>query len=84
MTIVTLDMLAYAERLKESGFTDQQATGQAKAQAEMFLKVIEDKLATKEDLKDAKFEIIKWVGGITVGSISIVGTVLGLLSMVTK
>lgn len=42
----TFDTLQYAKRLKLSGFTDEQAEGQAEALKDL----IDEKLATKQDL----------------------------------
>ena len=45
---IALDTLAYARRLREAGFTDQQAEGQAQALAA----AMTDSLATKQDLNE--------------------------------
>lgn len=45
---IALDTLAYALRLREAGFTEQQAEGQAQALAA----AMTDTLATKQDLND--------------------------------
>jgi site-specific recombinase len=82
MTAVAFDTLIFTKKMKAAGFTEQQAEAQASA----FAEIIDNNLATKTDIqlikKDIeiiKFEIIKWLGAITVGSVSIVGTILGLL-----
>ena len=46
MTATTFDSLGYFEKLKEAGFTEEQARVQANAMRE----VIEERLATKADL----------------------------------
>lgn len=48
MTAIAFDTLRFAKRLKEAGFTEQQAEALAIAEAEL----IADNLATKRDLKD--------------------------------
>ncbi len=48
MTAIAFDTLKFAKRLKEGGFTDQQAETLAQAEAEF----IEQNLSTKRDLKD--------------------------------
>lgn len=48
-----LDTLAYAKRLREAGFTDQQAEGQAQALAA----AMSDSLATKQDLRELEARI---------------------------
>ena len=48
MSDITFDTLKYSKKLREAGFTEQQAEIQAEALKEL----IEDKLATKQDLKE--------------------------------
>jgi hypothetical protein len=48
------DTLAYAKRLKEAGFTDNQAEAQALALADAFK---EGALATKQDIGDLRHEL---------------------------
>jgi len=43
---MAFDTLAYAKKLKASGFTEEQAEIQAKALAE----IVEERLATKQDI----------------------------------
>ena len=62
MTVTTFDSLAYSKKMKASGFTDQQAEGQAEALAE----IIDGELATKTDLKILSYKIIIWLGSIIV------------------
>lgn len=47
------DTLQYAKKLKEAGFTEQQAEVQAEAMAEL----VDNKLATKQDILDLRREI---------------------------
>ena len=48
MPTTTFDTLGYFEKLKAAGFSEHQA----KAQVEVIREVIEDKVATKRDLKE--------------------------------
>ena len=48
MTAIAFDTLKFAKRLKEGGFTEQQAEALATAKAEL----IEDNLATRRHLKE--------------------------------
>ena len=77
MSAVVFDTLAYAEKLEASGFTPQQAKGQAHALRE----IIDNQIATKQDIAalgmnlsvckasmttkiaEAKAELIKWYIG---------------------
>lgn len=54
---VCFDTLAYANKLKEAGFSDKQAEIQAEALAEIF----EDRVATKEDIRSLEqgIELLK-------------------------
>ena len=50
---IALDTLAYARRLREAGFSEQQAEGQARALAE----AMTDSPATKQDLRELQARI---------------------------
>ena len=50
---ITFDTLAYAKKLKEVGVPDRQA----EVQAETLAGLIDDKLATRQDLKELEIEI---------------------------
>ena len=53
MNAIAFDTLKFAKRLKEAGFTEQQAEALADAEAEF----IEQNLATKQDIADVKRDI---------------------------
>ncbi|MGQ0591443.1 MAG: coiled-coil domain-containing protein [Gammaproteobacteria bacterium] len=53
MSAIAFDTLKFAKRLKEAGFTEQQAEALAAAEAEF----IEQNLATKRDIADIKRDI---------------------------
>ena len=53
MSAIAFDTLKFAKRLKEAGFTEQQAEALADAEAEF----IEQNLATKRDIADIKRDI---------------------------
>ena len=81
---ITFDTHSYVKKLKAVGFTEEQA----EVQAETLATIIEDRIATKQDLKDlgtkadvadAKLEIIKWVAGMLVAQAAIVATLVKLL-----
>jgi hypothetical protein len=73
------DTLAYAKRLKAAGFTEDQAEIQTQALAE----IIEERLATKQDLKELelrlKHDLTLRLGGMLVAGIAIVATLVKLL-----
>ncbi len=75
----TFDTLAYAKKLKAAGFTEQQA----EIQAEVLSQIIEERLATKQNL-DAlelrlKHDLTLRLGGMLVAGIAIVATLVKLL-----
>jgi hypothetical protein len=53
VSAIAFDTLKFAKRLKEAGFTEQQAEALAAAEAEL----IEQNLATKRDITDIKRDI---------------------------
>ena len=60
MATVTFDTLAYSNRLQKSGVPKEQADAMAQANAEAFRDMTEaGQLATKQDLAEAKHEILK-------------------------
>lgn len=83
MTAIVFDTLAYAEKLEAAGFTSEQAKGQAHALRE----IIDDQIATKQDiaaldasvstrLAELKAELIKWyIGSMFAMTAVIVGLV---------
>lgn len=83
---IIFDTLAYSKKFIAAGFTQQQAEAQAQALAE----IIDDQLATKQDLKEMelafksnmaemKTDIIKWVAAMLVAQAAIVATLVKLL-----
>ena len=53
MSTTTFDTLGYFEKLKAAGFSE----AQAKAQVEVIREVVEDKLATKQDLRELELRL---------------------------
>lgn len=79
---VLFDTLSYAKKLKSAGFTDAQAEVQAEALAE----IIEQRLATKQDvlelkrdLKEMEQRIIIKLGAMVAASIAITVSLLRVL-----
>jgi folate-dependent phosphoribosylglycinamide formyltransferase PurN len=68
MSAITFDTLAYSKKLRNAGFTEEQAEVAAEAQKETIEVVIAEletrhlkDLATKLDLAEVKSELIRWV-----------------------
>ena len=81
MTAITFDTLIYAKRLKEAGFTEQQA----EIQAETLKSVIDNNLATKSDIerlsnKIEKLELMMTIkfGAMLVASVGILAALIKL------
>ncbi len=86
MTTVTFDTLGYFEKLKNAGFTEEQA----KAQANALREVIEERLATKGDLVQMELRLTSEMqklelrmtlklGAMLAASVAIVATLVKLL-----
>ena len=86
MAATTFDTLTYAKLLQEAGFTAQQA----EAQAEALRAVVDQNLATKQDLKEMetrlvlKMELMRrdtiiWLGGIIVAATAALAVLMKVL-----
>lgn len=68
MTTLTFDTLAYSKKLKDAGFSEQQAEAQALALAAV-LKETSGEIATKQDVErlgdkvEARFKLLQWMLG---------------------
>jgi hypothetical protein len=65
MTTAIFDTLQYAKKLKKAGVSE----GEAEAQAEALAEIFEKQVATKIDISELKFELIKWMLGIATGQL---------------
>ena len=75
MASITFDTLAYAKRLKAAGFNEDQAEALAEAQAEL----VDERLVTKQDLKELEYRLVIRLGTMLVVAVSIVATLVKLL-----
>lgn len=74
MSDTTFDTLQYAKELREAGFTDLQAEIQAKA----IKNLIDDKLATKADLKALRDQMTIRFGGMLIAAVLILAAIIKL------
>ena len=85
-TTLVFDTLAYSKKLKAAGVPEKQA----EVQAEAFAEIIEERLATKRDLKDLENKLSRDIkesemrltirlGGMMALAIAIVATLVKLL-----
>ena len=72
---LSFDTLAYAKKLIDAGFSQQQAEVQAEALAE----VIDENIATKRDLKELEMRLTIRLGTLMAASIVIVAALVKLL-----
>jgi hypothetical protein len=75
MKAAVFDTLAYAKKLKEAGVPEKQAEIHAEALAE----IIDERLTTKQDLKELEYRLIIKLGAMIAASIAIVATLVKLL-----
>lgn len=82
---ILFDTHAYVKKLKAVGFTEEQAEAQASTLAD----IVEDKLATKSDLKELenilrremaelKTDLVKWVAGMLVAQAAVIAALVKL------
>ncbi len=79
---LAFDTLAYSKKLKAAGVPERQA----EVQAEAFAEIIEDRLATKQDIlmlqrdmKELEMRLTIRLGGMMAASIAIVAVLVKLL-----
>ena len=75
MPPTTFDTLGYFEKLKTAGVPE----AQAKAQVEVIRDVIEDKLATKQDLKELEYRLTIRFGSMTAASVAVLAPLMALM-----
>ena len=77
--VATFDTLQFAKKLKEAGFTERQAEVQAEALAE----IIDDKIATKQDIHDleVKMKELEYRMTIKVGSMMVIAVGILIAAM---
>ena len=57
MAAITFDTLKFVKRLKSAGFDEAQAEALSDVQKDSLTEIIEDRLATKKDLKETEFTL---------------------------
>ena len=75
MSSIAFDTLAYAKKLRAAGFNEQQAEALAEAQAEL----VDERLATKQDLRELEYRLTIRLGAMLVVAVSIVATLVKIL-----
>lgn len=72
MSSITFDTMKFVDTLKEAGFDEKQAKALAKAQSEANE---HSSFVTKQDLSEAKLDIVKWMIGLFLGQTALLLTV---------
>lgn len=81
MSTVTFDTLNFVRTLKAAGVPESQAEAEAKALQEAFAEMVTIKdLATKTDVQEMKYDLLKWMVGIGLAQVSLlIGILLKLM-----
>jgi hypothetical protein len=71
MSAITFDTLKISKRLREAGYTEQQAEAFAEVQKDTIAEAMDTTLATKDDIRRLEMEMIvmKWMLGVIIGGI---------------
>jgi len=79
VSVITFDTHAYVKKLRAVGFSEEQA----EVQAETLSSLINDQLATKQDLRELEerlmYRLTLRMGGMVIASVSIVATVVKIM-----
>jgi hypothetical protein len=73
MSTITFDTFEFNKTLREAGFDEKQAEALTKAHR---LSIEQSALVTKQDLTDAKLDMLKWLIGLILGQTALLLTVL--------
>ena len=72
MSTITFDTLKFAKKLESAGMTQATAEAFAEAQSEAFEELTKTKeLATKNDLLELKYDLLKWFVGLGLTQIAL-------------
>lgn len=77
MSTITFDTLKFAKKLEAAGIKQAEAEAIAEAQKEAFAEMMSaHQLATRNDLMEMKFDLLKWIVGLALAQ---VGLLVGIL-----
>lgn len=71
MSTVTFDTLKFSRKLRDAGFSEQQAEAMSEAQKEVLAESLDVSLASKADILriEAEIKLIKWMLGATFAAV---------------
>ena len=73
MSVMVFNSLNYAKRLEQAGFTRQQAEVQANTMTE----IVDEKIATKQDLRVLEYRITIRLGGMLAAAVAVLAAATG-------
>lgn len=72
MASIVFNTLEYAKRLESAGFTRQQA----EAQANIMTEIVDEKMATKQDLRELEYRMTIRVGGMLAAAVALLAALI--------
>lgn len=72
MSVMVFNSLNYAKRLEQAGFTRQQA----EVQANIMTEIVDEKIATKQDLRVPEYRITICLGGMLAAAVAVLAALI--------
>ena len=72
MSVMVFNSLNYAKRLEQAGFTRQQA----EVQANIMTEIVDEKIATKQDLRVLEYRITIRLGGMLAAAVAVLDALI--------
>ena len=72
MSVMVFNSLNYAKRLEQAGFTRQQA----EVQANIMTEIVDEKIATKQDLRVLEYRITIRLGGMLAAAVAVLAALI--------
>ena len=72
MSVMVSNSLNYAKRLEQAGFTRQQA----EVQANIMTEIVDEKIATKQDLRVLEYRITIRLGGMLAAAVAVLAALI--------
>lgn len=73
MSVMVFNSLNYAKRLEQAGFTPRQ---QAEVQANIMTEIVDEKIATKQDLRVLEYRITIRLGGMLAAAVAVLAALI--------
>jgi hypothetical protein len=71
MSSLAFDTLSYVKKLRQGGFTEEQAEAHVMAQKQVLAEVLDTNLATKDDINrlEKQIVVLKWMMGVMLAGV---------------